>query len=77
MVCAVAVGNSVNMNEINAINSKGCAFNPSTFKKLADIIDYGTKTRAQNPSNPTISPSYFSGLVGKRFLKKLLKKRYI
>ena len=75
-VCAVAVGSSVNMNEIKAIGSKECTFNPATFSKLSELITYGIVTRAHQLSNPTLPPNFFSGInLGKRLLQ-LLKKRY-
>ena len=75
-VCAVAVGSSVNMNEVKAIGSKDCSFNPATFNKLSNMISYGIATKAHHPSNPTLHPNFFSGINLSKRLLQLLKKRY-
>ena len=67
MVCAVAVGNKVNMREINDIANNGCSFKASSFTRYEKIMEFAaTKGRAADiqsgQQSPRVDPSFFSGI---------------
>ena len=75
-VCAVALGSSINMNEINAMGSNLCTYKMPSYSTLSASLSNAISERVHLFSNPILPPNFFSGLsFGKRFLR-LLKRRY-
>ena len=62
-VCAVAVGDSINMAEINDIASSGCAFRATSFTRYDKIIEFAAaEGRGSRQQSPTLEPDFFSGI---------------
>ena len=72
MVCALAVGNGVNMKEIENMSSPNCAFNLSSFTVLASSMRNAVASRTHHISSPTVDPDFFSGInFGKRMYRRM------
>lgn len=48
-VCAVAIGEDANMEEINAIASYRCAFQLTTYAKFKEVMEYVFNNKLKNP----------------------------
>lgn len=67
MVCAVAIGGSINMGEINDIASNGCVFTASSFTRYEKIMEFAAaKGRAADSQSgqqsPSLDPGFFNGI---------------
>ena len=64
-VCAIGVGNRINMNEIRAIASPGCAFKVSSFTSYVRVMKIanaeGGSVEPQEDS-PSIGPDFFKDI---------------
>ena len=59
-VCAVAVGQPINMVEIKQIASPGCVYEATSYSSYMKIMQFALKVGGS--SSPTINPNYFSGI---------------
>ena len=70
MVCAVAIGNRINMGEINDIASNGCAFEASSFTRLDKMVEFAAaegrandfKTGQTGQQSPSLDANFFDGI---------------
>ena len=62
-VCAVAIGNRINMAEINDIASSDCVFRSTSFTRYAKIMEFAAaEGRGSGQQSPTLDPDFFSGI---------------
>ena len=68
MVCAIAIGNNIDMTEIEEIASNGCVFTASSFTRYEKIMEFAAaKGRAADfqsgqQQSPSLDPDFFSGI---------------
>ena len=58
----MAIGNSVNMKEINDISSDGCVFKAKDAQTYKSIMTKAYQMRDPSASAPVLRPGFFSGI---------------
>ena len=64
-VCAIGVGNSVDMTEIRAIASPGCAFRVSSFESYERVMKFADAQRGDSgpqSGSPSVDPGFFNDI---------------
>ena len=68
-VCAIGVGKRVDMREIRAIASPGCAFKVSSFESYERVMKYAASQGGSHgtsdtrpPKRPSIDAGFFDGI---------------
>ena len=65
MVCAIAIGDNIDMTEIEEIATNGCVFTASSFTRYEKIMEFAAaKGRAADFQSGRQSPSLDSGFFG-------------